>query len=127
MKTQTAKHTPESWQIWRDGTNDNPSHAITADDGPIVAQTVGGNDAANAKRIVACVNACKGIADPSVVPELLAALQAICEFWDFATTEEGMSTPLYPGALIGGHDGDDPIAIHDVLRAAIRKATAQPD
>lgn len=32
-------------------------------------------NAANAERIVACVNACEGIADPSAVPELLAHLE----------------------------------------------------
>lgn len=55
--------------------------------------------------------------------DLLAACKAICEFWDFAKGEEpAMSTPLSPDALIGGHDGDDEITIHDVLRAAIAKA-----
>ena len=34
---------------------------------------------ANARRIVDCVNACEGIADPSVVPDLLAALEGLCE------------------------------------------------
>ena len=32
---------------------------------------------ANAERIVACVNACEGIADPSVVPEMLAFIVGI--------------------------------------------------
>ena len=31
---------------------------------------------ANAQRAAACVNACEGIADPSVIPELLAALKS---------------------------------------------------
>ena len=30
----------------------------------------------NAARIVACVNACEGIADPSVVPEMVTLLEA---------------------------------------------------
>lgn len=32
---------------------------------------------ANAARIVACVNACEGISDPSVVPEMLKALKEV--------------------------------------------------
>jgi hypothetical protein len=35
------------------------------------------NDEANAARIVACVNACEGIADPGAVPDLLAALREL--------------------------------------------------
>lgn len=31
---------------------------------------------ANSSRIVDCVNACEGIADPSVVPEMMAALKS---------------------------------------------------
>jgi hypothetical protein len=37
-------------------------------------------DEANAARIVACVNACEGIEDPSVVPEMLAALKS-AHYW----------------------------------------------
>jgi len=37
-------------------------------------------DIANAKRIVSCVNGCKGIKDPeSVVPELVAALKGLLD------------------------------------------------
>jgi hypothetical protein len=35
------------------------------------------NDVSNAARIVACVNACEGIADPGAVPELMAALREL--------------------------------------------------
>ena len=34
----------------------------------------GSENEANANRIVACWNACEGIADPSAIPDLLAAL-----------------------------------------------------
>ena len=38
---------------------------------------------ANAARIVACVNACEGLADPSVVPELVKAV-AVLRDMDFS-------------------------------------------
>lgn len=69
------KHTPEPWiiehdpdgvpYIWRDGT----SHFVTKVTGVMDTE-------ANASRIVACVNACKGI-NPEAVPELLAALKDV--------------------------------------------------
>lgn len=34
---------------------------------------------ANAHRIVACVNACEGLADPSVVPELVKAASRVVD------------------------------------------------
>lgn len=40
------------------------------------------NVSANAARIVACVNACEGLADPSVVPELVDALRMALEAID---------------------------------------------
>lgn len=36
-------------------------------------------DMANAERIVACVNALEGIADPSAIPEVIAALSDLRE------------------------------------------------
>lgn len=44
----------------------------------------------NADRAVACVNACAGIADPSVVPDLLAALDRFSELADHAHSDLGM-------------------------------------
>lgn len=46
---------------------------------------------ANARRIVDCVNACEGIADPSAVPELVAALQFLA---DSARATTGFSSPM---------------------------------
>lgn len=40
------------------------------------ALVVGKDAEANAARIVACVNACEGIEDPNIVPEMLEALRA---------------------------------------------------
>lgn len=67
------KHTPGPWvqqfngQIW--------AATETAPEGALIARahSTGLNDQrmeANAARIVACVNACEGLADPSVVPEM---------------------------------------------------------
>lgn len=69
MTTET-EHTPERWQFNAFGSRggDGPSHfRIWAGDitnGGAIANTVayGRTDEANARRIVACVNACKGIA-----------------------------------------------------------------
>jgi hypothetical protein len=81
MKTHTA-HTPGPWRIGQD----SAAHAIwTAGNVPaslIVAirpdcTEQDNNRQANAARIVACVNAMEGIADPGAVPDLLAALREL--------------------------------------------------
>ncbi len=63
MKT---KHAPEPWKItssWNDFTIEGPSNEeIIFQDGPHGTPTI---KSANAERIVACVNACKGIEDPT--------------------------------------------------------------
>ena len=41
--------------------------------------TEGPDAEANAARIVACVNACEGLADPSVVSELVTALECVTD------------------------------------------------
>lgn len=66
------KHTPTPWKVSSAGHQCNPIIS-GKDDVRVIAQT----EAANAKRIVACVNACEGVADPSVVPEMLALLENI--------------------------------------------------
>jgi hypothetical protein len=38
------------------------------------------HNAGDARRIVACVNACEGIADPGAVPDLIAALAAAVQY-----------------------------------------------
>lgn len=70
-----TKHTPGPWKKY-DGRNcieigSRSSHVVTFHDGP-----GGGNDHANAARIVACVNACEGI-NPEAVREMLEALKEI--------------------------------------------------
>lgn len=44
---------------------------------------------ANAARIVACVNACEGLADPSVVPELVKALEIALDQLEGRTLKYG--------------------------------------
>lgn len=52
---------------------------------------------ANAARIVACVNACAGIANPDAIPLIVAALRALCAY---VTNDEEARTAL--AALDGG-------------------------
>lgn len=127
MKTETAKHTPGLWRVCGGST---PAYsAITSNDGYVVfsmADRVSDMEhgkpikapdydtqRANAKRIVACVNACRGIVDPSAVPELLEACR-----W-FVSQFEGES-----GA--GANYWREHAEFRNAL-AAIRKATTQPD
>lgn len=83
-------HTPGPWGVV-------PGHSvldIVAGGGAIATTTGGvywepysGVQEANARRIVDCVNACEGIADPSVVPELVAALEEARDSLAFAHKE----------------------------------------
>lgn len=81
-----AQHTSEPWEI-------NPRLSgfpqIATPDGVVIAKTDCSisavywvNDSkraqANARRIVACVNACKGI-NPEAVPEMLEAIILLCD------------------------------------------------
>lgn len=78
-----TRHTPEPWEIevWGHelfGVYPNPA----GPEGVIARVTEGGaENKANAHRIVACVNACAGIADPADLrrqrDELLAALHGL--------------------------------------------------
>lgn len=83
-----SQHTPGPWEVLVQPPNmydTLPTYVVRAgvrrdiavmedyffsEDLPVEAEAE-----ANARRIVACVNACEGIADPSVVRELLAALE----------------------------------------------------
>ena len=66
---------------------------------------------ADAARIVACVNACAGLADPAAVPDLLAALEKCA--WVLAECSVGKDklADLFPKKL-------------EQARAAIARATA---
>lgn len=70
MKTK-AKHHPEPWTVTDKG-------HIVASDSELVADCYAATprDKANAARIVACVNGCKGI-NPAAVADMLAALEEL--------------------------------------------------
>jgi hypothetical protein len=81
MKTHTP-HTPEPWSVvtphpgqFAIVPENRQKHATTHTLAYI--RDFQSNDEANAARIVACVNACEGIADPGAVPDLLAALREL--------------------------------------------------
>jgi hypothetical protein len=89
-----SKHTPGPWRLW--GSAD-PSQVISAAD-CFVAQTVGGNDKANARLIAAA-------------PELLEALQDLF----------GADMEFH----LMGDGKEDQIAAIAKARAAIAKATGE--
>lgn len=91
---ETAKHTPEPWSFDLEniGIDNNPGFGLLADGLPLNI-TVHSRSldkwpntadcteqaTANAKRVVACVNACEGI-NPEAVPELLEAAERMIGF-----------------------------------------------
>lgn len=82
----TTKHTPEPWHAFeRDG-----HWALTA---PRCGEVGIVNDADQAARIVACVNACAGI-NPEAVPELLAARRRQLRGIQVAKEREGRARRL---------------------------------
>jgi hypothetical protein len=94
-----APHTPEPWRV--DGLADNQTQLwVWTPDRPIANIRLGNDpdtDRANARRIVAAVNACKGLPvqalEEGVVTDMLAALreaQEEIEYWhaDMLTEEE---------------------------------------
>lgn len=73
----TLAHTPEPWGISAGcdgraviGTFDDTERGPATDVGEVYEE-------ANAERIVACVNGCAGIADPSAVGDVLEAMKAL--------------------------------------------------
>ena len=72
-------HTPEPWEARPNGAAfsiarlDEPHHMISVG---MIGQPDGKHEA-NTERIVACVNGCEGIADPSAVGDVLEASKAI--------------------------------------------------
>ena len=79
---------------------------------PIASLWVGGGtkgkpeQEANARRIVACWNACEGI-DPEAVPGMVEACKRVLRAEEWAKTSDRMSS----------------VEIADLLRAALAKAT----
>ena len=74
-----TKHTPEPWQAHKEDRSPWVILGLSADKyggHPYIAEMPGGRDSqANARRIVACVNACAGI-NPEAVPDLMEVLEA---------------------------------------------------
>jgi hypothetical protein len=103
-----TQHTPEPWELTRHATPDYaPQCGIYSEDHPADFAIVKGE--ANARRIVACVNACKGI-NPEAVPDLLEALQDVLH----EAEEKDRSERLTAERMR---------SIADWCRSAIRKAT----
>lgn len=81
-----SEHTPEPWEA---RLHEDPQWMVRVKGSPLgaVCLTSQGNDEANARHIVACVNACEGI-NPEAVPELLAASKAVWK-WHNQQSERG--------------------------------------
>lgn len=68
----TIAHTPEPWDSYDSGPADTGGDGICVGSGPaLIADNL---TDANAKRIVACVNACAGFPDPAAAIEALRAV-----------------------------------------------------
>jgi hypothetical protein len=116
MMSET-KHTPEPWAsetvAHQGGKNDMWEyyaviHWFNGRQALQICQHVRGK--ANANRIVACVNACKGITDPEqTVPELLEACRGLLKEYNQHIPVDCVCPHVRPAA--------------DAARAAIAKAT----
>jgi len=83
------KHTPEPWD-WETDESTDRGHgpAIVGSSGmPYIGRMDSGDhdddkNHANAKRIIACVNACAGFPDPTTVIELLEVAKEAHSYWN---------------------------------------------
>lgn len=83
-----AQHTPEPWKAWQPGFN-GEQWAFGPHGKCPIGKTLGGDapiEAANADRIVACVNACAGLADPAA--DLAALREALRDAYEFLCSIE---------------------------------------
>lgn len=116
-----SKHTPEPWGIW---TRPDADSLMITDNryARHLAYMVGDGpeDEANAHRIVACVNGCEGIANPSAVKDLLEAAEAIVGEWEAERLEWVENRDLFGLITIGHPETGGPM--FDRLRDAITKA-----
>lgn len=81
-----AKHTPEPWDLSCLGAGEEiEALRITGpgDEEVIPPTYMDTPTEENFKRIVSCVNACEGL-NPEAVPELVAKLEHILEYWNGA-------------------------------------------
>ena len=103
QRTMKTQHTPEPWMV--EGSNVWQENGLDVDQSSI-ATTHGPNAEAIAQRIVACVNACRGI-NPEAVPDLLKAASIALAEIEMKNAHFGMRTSTATEAL----------------RAALSKAT----
>ena len=117
-------HTKEKW---------TGSHGQIMGEGIGIADVKNRNEEGNLRRIVACVNACKGISteaiEGGVIKELLEALKAIQEEnenFSFETEYDGQmfSLCLFCKGQDGKHDKD---CIKKQTEQAINKAHAKAE
>lgn len=98
-----SKHTPGPWFV--DTSRPKAPYGICQDNehgwgiAEVKTFALEGTDEGNAKRIVSCVNACEGIADPSAVKDMYEAL-----------------------LLVVRRDGRTRAELESVARAALKKA-----
>ena len=87
-------HTKEPWAVGKDPSDKGTIYGMFGR----LAVSIGGEAErtnANAARIVACVNACAGIADPAIVPELVAALERQADNMAFVLNNATISAGRY--------------------------------
>ena len=121
-KSKVSKHTAEPWHagdrsIWCNGKTARLTVANTTCAGSITLD----EDRANAARIVACVNACAGIADPSAVLDLVSwlgdAVNCLEQYRDYGESMREHGRGFQATGRIG-HDIDSVIS---ACHAAIAK------
>lgn len=77
-----VSHTPGPLKV----RSDDYGHVILSEAGNLITDYLeeSENDEGDAHRLTDCWNACDGLADPSVVPELVEALEPFAEFLKLA-------------------------------------------
>lgn len=88
MKTK-PKHTSEPWNYVYENKVWEGYHEPFGGDFEITFQA---KNEATAKRIVDCVNACKGIENPQIIKTALKEMFELIEFWQQSQNKEGWSS-----------------------------------
>lgn len=114
-----SKHTKGPWELCEVGDYgdfDGLSRVIIGDDRRLAVVHVSDEETnANAKRIAECVNACEGIEDPSVIPEMLGALKSL------APLAEGMIDDMGADVQEGGVFNHDEFVKWSLVLAIIAR------
>ena len=128
-KAMPAKHVPEPWRVApaSDYADNAQLHVDAGLNGFVGLMGMRGDAAAeaNARRIVACVNGCAGLADPSAVPELLAAARlALQELNDQLDGRRHCGDPEYECPMQDvTKSWSDHQKARELLTSALAKAT----